>query len=469
MKALGLAGAGLGAAAAAAPVFHDLDELASSAAKPNHPWWVKERDYMDPTTEIRWEMMERFAGASWDNQFKHVTPEHNKEINTITNEKVFQNVTSHKPGWQIRDRAMRHGHRPFFYNRTVENAFIGEPYADTPERYGMPRWEGTLEENARTVRNAALSQGAAEVSFGELTEGTTKKLIHTTCRDFGPKMRIEFEDADKPYVEDDGTKKGKAVIPNNMRWVIVLTLLQPLWGVLHMPAQIGYPPTHRAYQMIDIVQWRMKSFLKGIGWNGVGGLTFGITPRPAWGVIFGQGEFARNHMLMTPKWGEAIRTSMVILTDIPLPPSNPIDFGANRFCYTCRKCRNICPVDAIYQPDEPDFVITSADAKTPKYDTMIPPDHLKPELFNNSPGYLRWPLNHYSCSTQCAQCFGACVFNKDILSSIHSSVKPVITATTIFNGFFANMDELFGYGQIPEEKWGEWWEKDPPIENMRYG
>ena len=43
MKALGLAGAGVGAAAAAAPVFHDLDEVMSSASMQKHPWYVKER------------------------------------------------------------------------------------------------------------------------------------------------------------------------------------------------------------------------------------------------------------------------------------------------------------------------------------------------------------------------------------------------------------------------------------------
>jgi reductive dehalogenase len=469
MKALGIGAAGVGAASATVPVFHDIDEIASIAVKPKHPWWVKERDYMKPTTEIDWAMMERFAGASWDNQRQHVTPEHNLEIRNTTSEKLLQRTLDNKPGDQLRDRAMRHGHRPFFYNRTVESAFIGEPFSGTYDRLGVPKWTGTLEENARTIRNAALCQGAAEVTFGELTPGTTQKLIHTTCRDFGPKMRLEFEDTPKPYVEDDGTKKGKAVIPNNMKYVIVLTLLQPLWGVRHMPAQIGFPPTHRAYQMIDIVQWRMKSFLKGIGYNGVGGLTFGITGRPAWGVIFGHGELARNHMLMTPRWGECIRTSMIIPTDIPLPPDNPIDFGSNRFCYDCMKCRNICPTNAIYGEREPDFISTDPNSQSPKYDTDIPPDNLKPELFNNSPGYKRWPLNHYACSTQCAQCFGACVFNKDVESSIHELVKPVISNTSILNGFFANMDEMFGYGQIPEDKWHEWWENDPPKEDMRYG
>ena len=56
MKGLGLAGAGLGAAVATTPVFHDLDELISSANdRLNNPWWVK--DVAKPPMEIDWGLM----------------------------------------------------------------------------------------------------------------------------------------------------------------------------------------------------------------------------------------------------------------------------------------------------------------------------------------------------------------------------------------------------------------------------
>ena len=77
MKGLGLAGAGLGAAAAAGPVFHDLDELAASPTSlVKHPWYVKERELMDPTTEVDWNLMERYdrryiAMTNHTNSFRH--------------------------------------------------------------------------------------------------------------------------------------------------------------------------------------------------------------------------------------------------------------------------------------------------------------------------------------------------------------------------------------------------------------
>lgn len=55
MKGLGLAGAGVGAAAAVSPVFRDLDEMASSpSSRVNMPWWVKQVD--EPTTPIDWDV-----------------------------------------------------------------------------------------------------------------------------------------------------------------------------------------------------------------------------------------------------------------------------------------------------------------------------------------------------------------------------------------------------------------------------
>ena len=61
MKSLGLAGAGIGAAAATAPVFHDLDEVMSSSyANASRPWWVKNREFMDPTAEVDWSIMKRY-------------------------------------------------------------------------------------------------------------------------------------------------------------------------------------------------------------------------------------------------------------------------------------------------------------------------------------------------------------------------------------------------------------------------
>ncbi|BAZ96831.1 reductive dehalogenase [Dehalococcoides mccartyi] len=67
MKGIGLAGIGLGSASVTAPVFHDMDEviLSPNANKQKNPWWMKERPYMDPTTEVDWDVIQRWDGRKY--------------------------------------------------------------------------------------------------------------------------------------------------------------------------------------------------------------------------------------------------------------------------------------------------------------------------------------------------------------------------------------------------------------------
>ncbi|QBX63425.1 twin-arginine translocation signal domain-containing protein [Dehalococcoides mccartyi] len=59
MKALGLTGASIGVASAASPIFHDLDEVSSSASATwKRPWYVKQTD--EPTMEVDWDKLERY-------------------------------------------------------------------------------------------------------------------------------------------------------------------------------------------------------------------------------------------------------------------------------------------------------------------------------------------------------------------------------------------------------------------------
>ena len=62
MKAFGFTAAGAAAVGAAVPAFHDLDELmgTSEVIQAKRPWWIKERDFFDPTSEIDWNMLKRF-------------------------------------------------------------------------------------------------------------------------------------------------------------------------------------------------------------------------------------------------------------------------------------------------------------------------------------------------------------------------------------------------------------------------
>ncbi|MEL7561879.1 MAG: reductive dehalogenase [Dehalogenimonas sp.] len=487
MKNLGIAGAGIGAAAAAAPAFTDMADVISKAQSihPKNPWYVKEREYLNPTTEIDWNKMERFEGGPYDPVKCLSTADYQKIMAEMgANRKNF--ILNNAPGKTLRDFALNMSAAaypnaviwgPYVKHARVKGYFLGEQGSVfTPQMLGVPRWEGTPEDNARMMRSVFQHFGAAEVSFGEIIEGKTKKLINLSTTDWGPNMRIMFEDVDKAYVVDDGKDlaTGKMVIPNRCKSVIVFKIRQSQEMTKKGNSYIARSGSNKAYDQLAITNYRVKAFLNGIGYEAMSGGTFGITcARPGWGALFGMGELARSMQMIAPTEGPVMRATAIMVTDLPLPVTNPIDAGTNKFCHSCFKCADICPSGAIYKEPNPDFIQcpTNHSGGVPGYVA----EKLKPETFNNSPGYKRWPLNHFACrsywtvnSASDNWCIGACVFNKMDEATIHPLIKMTVGASPVFNGFFTNMDIAFGYDHQPEDKWEDWWNEEHKVVPMPF-
>ena len=109
----------------------------------------------------------------------------------------------------------------------------------------------------------------------------------------------------------------------------------------------------------------------------------------------GLGELGRNGLLVTPQFGPRVRICKV-LTDLPLKPDKPIDFGLREFCEKCKRCLENCPVHAI------------SEDKTANAITM-----------SNNSGVLKWPVNGERCfgfwcetGIDCNVCIRVCPFNK---------------------------------------------------------
>ena len=109
--------------------------------------------------------------------------------------------------------------------------------------------------------------------------------------------------------------------------------------------------------------------------------------------------------LITPEFGPRVRLCKV-LTDLPLKPTAPVDFGVTEFCQICEKCAEYCPSQAILYGKR---MATARTAST-------------------NPGLLKWPLNGEKClrywykngaktdkgmyHIDCYQCINVCPFNK---------------------------------------------------------
>lgn len=124
---------------------------------------------------------------------------------------------------------------------------------------------------------------------------------------------------------------------------------------------IGDPESFRAYLPLGIMAEVIAKYIKELGYRAspqsmVGGANaqalnagpirwYEITMQPLL-LLAGIGEVSRTHMILNPFLGVAFKASAV-LTNLPLEPDKPIDFGLQDFCQHCTICAEACPVKAI--------------------------------------------------------------------------------------------------------------------------
>jgi len=448
--------------------FHDLDEvMASPTAEWRRPWWV--RWVEQPTVEVDWDRMERFDGrkiqqVSWS---KYVGEEVAQRLSQLREKRFKQWILENRPGYTLRDRALDiaggqagsvgvtflgswkestaeqflEGYYELNHSRSVLRD-PARPRVLSPEELGVPRWEGTPEENSRMIRAALRHFGADQVGFVELDEHT-RKLIYS----FDPLdgKALMFEDVDLAYETDT-----KRVIPQKARWVIVFTVQMSEELIrrtqVAAPTALSSAATGLAYARARNIIDRLQAFLHVLGYQGIMGTWFnGLGIAPAFAVLAGIGELSRLNRVISPEYGPLQRIFKVV-TDLPLAPTKPIDAGIMRFCRTCKKCAEVCPVGVLSMDTEPSWEV-----KGPWNN----PGHRA--YFENSPSCRTW----WSVSTAgCATCFTVCPFVRKDKSFIHKLVAPTIALTPILNGFFTRMHTLFGYGRPREPE--SWWDLDLP-------
>ena len=154
--------------------------------------------------------------------------------------------------------------------------------------------------------------------------------------------------------------------------------------------------TGLGYSKMAFVSSLLAQFIRNLGYQALpcGNDTALSIPLA---IDAGLGELGRNGLLITPQFGPRIRLCKV-LTDLPLKPDKPIDFGLREYCEKCKKCLENCPAHAI------------SEDKTANAITM-----------SNNSGILKWPVNGERCfrfwceaGIDCSICIKVCPFNKKL-------------------------------------------------------
>ncbi len=419
--------------------FKDLDQMmASPAAERKLPFWVKEVD--EPTVQIDWDNMEIFPGftetlfvpTSWpEGEWERIKQ---KNIASTT-EKIKNNV----PGYTLKDRALGDANcwgwaiseiAPSWTGPDVHHVPVWEhpTMFYTPEDFGVPKHQGTPEENSRMLRVAGRILGAADMGFVKLDE-KTKKLLYGF---------VQFEDVEEGYAKEDGTM----VLPDKDLWMIASVIPQSLWMAQYTDRMSWAQSNTAAYSRASIYSNRIKVFLRGLGYQHYGGGTSALGRAVGFGILSGMAEYGRAGIMVSPQFGTNIRTVMLTVTDLPLAVTKPIDAGITNFCRTCMKCAEMCPSGAISTEKEPFW---------------------GGDVAYQAKGIKGWYMDGKKCYEQmlggdpdCSRCQTVCPFSKFDQAVMHDLVRASISSTPVLNGIIRDMDDVFGYGAEPDPNKTPW-------------
>ena len=454
MKGLGLAGAGLGAAAAAAPVFHDLDELAGSAlANQKRPWYVKERELYNPTTEIDWGIKTRFDRTLRLDAGDTYPEARMDEAEANGKARLAKGLAGNLPGYSLKTQVLSESMELMRDAIECEIGWRGvldeEILIETPEERGVPKWTGTPEENGKLLQAASRYFGGALMGFAEMDTRWREKVVVKATRN----AAIVYEDVDQGYqVGGRRIPNSKQVIPTKPMYAFVAGTMDSYHmskyreGVWPAPNRMG-GVFHRIHHPA------ICNFLRGLGYQMLGDGGHQTDPHTVGevGILTGLAELSRQgYYSLSPEYGTLLNMESFI-TDLPLPPTKPIDAGLFRFCHSCMKCANECPIESISTENDSSWEPWCATVNGI-------------ETHQHNIGHKHFAQNINLCRVYreetydgCYTCYGTCTFSVGEEAIAHSVVKGVVPTTSIFNSFFATMGEAFGYGMQDDPE--GWWDK----------
>ena len=292
----------------------------------------------------------------------------------------------------------------------------------------------TWEEASLAVRHAAFFYGASLAGIAELN----RLWLYSDSHSPSPEDRgraIPVLDEDDRFEKTDDAR----YIPASMNRVVVLAFEEDYFAIANSPGRLASAATGDGYSRMAVTASSLAEFIRALGYRALpAGNGVGLSIPMA--IDAGLGQLGRMGLLMTPRYGPRVRIAKVI-TDMPLVPNAPIDFGVTEFCEVCMLCADDCPSGTVTKG----------------------PRTWEGKSISNNPGALKWYAEPEKCydfnGFSCSNCKRVCPFNKPNNSWLHRMIRQAINGRIMTaDRVMVGLDQASGYGQQAEAR--DFWEMD---------
>ncbi|MBN1271599.1 MAG: reductive dehalogenase [Candidatus Aminicenantes bacterium] len=313
------------------------------------------------------------------------------------------------------------------YDWNTHRGMVREMGLDTLEPWNPADINMTWLDASRAVKHAARFYGASLAGIAKLNPLWLYSDHHSpiqTQRDRALPVHYGGERFERT--------KDSWYIPASMNRVIALAFEEDFYAIANSPGRLASAATGNGYSRMAFTAATLAEFIRGLGYRALpAGNGVGLSIPMA--IDAGLGQLGRMGLLITPKYGPRVRLAKVI-TDMPLMPDKPIDFGVTEFCKSCMLCAKDCPSGSISEG----------------------PQTWKGRSISNNPGTLKWYVLPETCydynGFSCSNCKRVCPFTKPNNSWLHRLLRKIIQGRiTPANKLMVTLDQAGGYGRhVPD-------------------
>jgi epoxyqueuosine reductase len=358
----------------------------------------------------------------------------------------FSGESKEKPGYTLRDLALQQaawaGTSIAFFNTSKPNSPPRGPMAGmmgsqrtTPGHGVGARGNQKMEVGdpnimARDIKNVARYFGADVVGICRLDNLWVYSHTYEA-------PRPGAEATDRPVTCESKAQE----IPAHYRYVVVMGFAENYEIIKYYPTHVSEAPVGLGYSRMAVTNAHVASFIRNIGHEAIDCSINDVALSIPLAMQAGLGDLGRNGLLISPQFGARLRLSKVI-TDLPLVPDAPIEFGVAEFCASCKKCADRCPSRSI----------SFGDTTT------------EPINVSNAGGARKWRINAETCRTYwsrvnhgCNNCVACCPYTKPDTWP-HRTALWFTDHVRWADPLYVRMDDLFGYGKPKkaDDFWDTW-------------